>query len=58
MVNLEKIKYKKCQLYPLFKEYLHLHHTSVFKKFSESPLCERQLKFTPLFKKGGPNYAL
>ena len=59
MINLEKIKLRKCQLLPSLQEDPPLHHTSTtFFNFPDPPLRGSQLKFTPpsLTKRRGPAY--
>ena len=60
MINLEKIKLRKCQLLPSLQEDPPLHHTSTtFFNFSDPPFRGSQLKFTPppsLTKRRGPAY--
>ena len=58
MINLEKIKYEKCQA-PLLRRPApapYFHH--LFKNFSESPPPGEVIKiYFPTLKRGGPNYA-
>ena len=60
MINLEKIKLRKCQLLPSLQEDPPLHHTSTtFFNFSDPPLRRSQLKFTPPpppLQKGGAQH--